>query len=522
VSGLRRPGPAIDGLEYIGYLGAGGYADVYLYERLAPRLKVAVKVLHAGALTAQQARQFEAEAEVMAELADHPHIVQVISTGMTSDDRPYLLMRYYPENLAQQVHGRPMSVPAALRTGIQISSAVETVHRRGIIHRDIKPANVLLSPFGVPALSDFGIAGRALDADTKGEFGVSVPWTAPEVLAHRSDGSVVADVYSFAATLWHLLVGRSPFEIPGGDNSLEAIYHRVLHVDAPVTGRAEVSEHLERLLLQGLAKDPQKRPRSALEFLRGLQSVERAEQLTPTPPVVAQEEREVVKGDAASRWQEPTAERYEVNLRQPPTQVTSGHADPTVVRPHRVAPGGSPETSQILGTTQEVDAGRWPAETSSDTHPPPGSRVGSDGRVERRRSARPYVAAVVVVVITLGTVVYLATDQGAGNSPEHTTQIHPRTTSPLGRGGPTPAPGQPIVEGRVLPGSGKVKFTWTYSRGRAGDTFRWSTRPGGALSRRVTSPSLILPVRSTGRTCISVEVVRADDAPSMWSDLRCA
>lgn len=39
----------------------------------------------------------------------------------------------------------------------------------------------------------------------------SVPWSAPEILSRESQASVVGDVYSLAASLWHLLSGCSPF-----------------------------------------------------------------------------------------------------------------------------------------------------------------------------------------------------------------------------------------------------------------------------------------------------------------------
>ncbi len=87
-------------------------------------------------------------------------------------------MSYYPQpNLSEQARAQPLSVSGALRTGIQVASAVETAHRAGILHRDIKPANILVSSYGTPALSDFGIAGRSATVGDSGEVGVSVAWT---------------------------------------------------------------------------------------------------------------------------------------------------------------------------------------------------------------------------------------------------------------------------------------------------------------------------------------------------------
>jgi serine/threonine protein kinase len=213
------PPPEIPGLTYQGKLGAGGYADVYLYAQHMPARKVAVKVMREAGLTGSAVARFTAEANAMAQL-EHPHIVPVYAAGVTPDGRPYLVMMYYPRaSLSERVRGSgPLPVPEVLRIGIQIGSAVETAHRAGLLHRDIKPANVLTSQYDTPGLTDFGIAAQIAEVDDE-DTGVSVPWSPPEVLYATAPATARSDVYSLAATLWHLLVGRSPFEVPGGENA---------------------------------------------------------------------------------------------------------------------------------------------------------------------------------------------------------------------------------------------------------------------------------------------------------------
>ncbi len=174
--------PKIPGLVFVQPLGSGGYADVFLYEQQSPRMPVAVKVLKSEGLTDALRQQFVEEADTMAALGDHPYIVQVFRSGTSDDGRPYLVMKYYPPpNLAMRARAERFSVEDVLRTGIQLASAVETAHRAHITHRDIKPANVLISAYGAPGLTDFGIAGRgAREGDAPPEatddVGVSVPW----------------------------------------------------------------------------------------------------------------------------------------------------------------------------------------------------------------------------------------------------------------------------------------------------------------------------------------------------------
>ena len=83
---------------------------------------------------------------------------------------------------------------------------------------------------------------------------------------------------------------RSPFEVPGGDNSAYALMPRIRSTAPPRTGRQDVPAGLERLLAQAMAKDPSHRPASALEFARALQAVEQQQRLARTPIVVLDEQ----------------------------------------------------------------------------------------------------------------------------------------------------------------------------------------------------------------------------------------
>jgi serine/threonine protein kinase len=367
-------GPKIEGLSFIGHLGTGGYSDVYLYEQRRPRMRVAVKVLNDARLSDSELAQFAAEAETMAELADHPYIVQVFSTGSTQDGRPYLVMKYYPPpNLGKRAATERLTVAEVLRTGIQISSAVEAAHRAGILHRDIKPANILVSQYGEPGLADFGIAGKTTDSSGEEDLGVSIPWSPPEVLSGASNGSVASDVYSLAATLWHLLAGRSPHEAPGGDNSPRALMGRILRSAPPATGRADAPASLDRLLQQSMSKNPQMRPGSALEFARLLQGIEQELRYARTPIVVdgtaaaaplTSGATHAVPADAAA----PST---------PPAQPGHLHEPATTQRPVRPAmPRASEPQVALPNAAQEAPSAREALDPST-TRRPERPRIGS-------------------------------------------------------------------------------------------------------------------------------------------------
>ncbi len=281
------PPPALPGYDYQRELGHGGFADVYLYRQQLPSREVAVKVLRQTAASAEARAQFENEANRMAMLSSHPGIVTIYEVGVSPDDRPYLTMEYCPHgHFGVIARAHPLTVSRALEVGIKVAAAVETAHQAAILHRDVKPANILLTTYGEPALTDFGIAGGADGEGLSSSQGVSIPFAAPEVLSGATVGDELSDVYSLAATVYALLAGRAPFSTGEAMSELELI-ERVLNAPLPPTGRADIPPSLERALTRALARDPGRRPESAVAFGRALQGVEAELGLAQTPLRIA-------------------------------------------------------------------------------------------------------------------------------------------------------------------------------------------------------------------------------------------
>lgn len=258
-------------------IGSGGCATVYLYQQQMPRRRVAVKVIDVSSVATSE---FESEADVMARVSAHPYIVSIFGAGVADDGRPYLVMEYYPNsNYLELARERRFDVPTVVRVGVQVAGALETAHRAGILHHDVKPANILVSEYGRPGLTDFGIAST--DAGDGGQ-GVSIPWSPPEAFGNDAL-DVRGDVYSLAATLYHLLAGRSPFAVPGGANGQLELMTRIERSPVPKLGRGDVPASLERVLARAMSKNPRERPGSIVELARSLQSVEEELRLATTP-----------------------------------------------------------------------------------------------------------------------------------------------------------------------------------------------------------------------------------------------
>jgi serine/threonine protein kinase len=255
--------PAISGHTYLRPIGTGRHADVYLYRQERSRREVAVKVLRRIRVDGEEWGRFTDQAAAMPWWAGHSDVVPILATGVTGDGRGYLTMPYYPgPDLGTVVATGPLLVSEVLAVGSAIAEAVHAAHRAGIVHGDVKPANILTDAAGIPRLTDFGLVGSLLPVSGEDVSAVSVPWSAPEVLG-GGKVTVEADVYALGATLWHLLMGRAPFEVVGGDNRPAAVRRRVMSLPAPEVSRADAPEALVFLLSQMVLGDPAQRPASA-------------------------------------------------------------------------------------------------------------------------------------------------------------------------------------------------------------------------------------------------------------------
>jgi serine/threonine protein kinase len=377
----------LPGFSYVHVLGSGGFADVFLYEQNMPRRQVAVKVMLSEVVNDQVRQMFQAEANLMAQLSAHPSILTVYQASVSSDGRPYLVMELCSASLSERYRREPIPVPEVLRIAIKIGSAVETAHRAGVLHRDIKPSNILQTAYGHPVLSDFGIASTLGGQKDENSVGLSIPWSAPEVLLDETPGSIASEVWSLAATAYSLLAGRSPFEVPGGANSSSDLMGRIARAKPQPIGRPDVPASLEAVLRKAMSRRPEQRPSSALELVRELQLVEAELGLPQTAAEIAMDD-----------WALGTVADQEERTRLRP--VSTGSAPSQAGRRRRRA--AVAESYAPVGTVRDRSGPDTPFSHSTQAEASPGMR--RLAWVLAAAAALVTVLGIVALVVLLRTV----------------------------------------------------------------------------------------------------------------------
>ena len=265
-----------------------------------PRREVAVKVIRSGASAAQK-QKFQAESDLMAKFGAHPAVLSLYAAGRLRDGRAYLTMEYCPPpHLGKRFSTTsPMRVEQALEITIKIAGAVETIHRAGYLHRDIKPANILLTAFGHPVLTDFGIAISQDTPADQVDSAFSPYWAPPEQQLNRPL-TPASDVYSLAATTYTMLAGRPPHVdmTPGAHNDPASILKRLHHGSIAPIGRNDVPAALERVLFTAMSKRPSDRFASAMAFARALRQIQSSLGL-PLTNIDVWEDQPVIAADGS-------------------------------------------------------------------------------------------------------------------------------------------------------------------------------------------------------------------------------
>jgi eukaryotic-like serine/threonine-protein kinase len=268
-------------------IGRGGMGSVYEAIDATTGRTVAVKTLaaHLGDDPSLR-RRFAAEIETLKSLR-HPCIVQLLAFG-EEDGQPYFAMELVRGKSLEQLlrSGRRFSWQETVETSLDVARALKSAHDHGVVHRDLKPANLLF--LDEPAadvrvkLADFGIA-RLFGASGQTMAGMIVG-TAEYMAPEQAAGGAIdhrVDLYALGLVMFAMLTGRPPFQ---GGQVTELLHRQRSELAPRVSSRvADVPRELDELIHRLLAKDPAKRPASALAVGRLLSAIAALDGTATTP-----------------------------------------------------------------------------------------------------------------------------------------------------------------------------------------------------------------------------------------------
>ncbi|MEL6525095.1 MAG: serine/threonine-protein kinase [Chloroflexota bacterium] len=261
-------------------LTSGGMAHIYLGEDEKLQRRAAIKILTSDMAgdDAVLRERFEREARAVAQL-EHDNIVPIYQFG-EEGNLYFIAMRYIEGNdLADEMKryrdkGDLMPTERMMSIMTQVAKALDHAHKRGIIHRDVKPSNVLLrkkdinNPDDKAVLTDFGLVlWEDVDKTLGTAFGTP-RYISPEQATDSQSALSQSDIYSLAVIVYEILTGEVLFT---GSTPMEvALSHITEPPTPPRAHNPEIPQDAQIEILKALQKDPNKRHRSAMEFVNAL------------------------------------------------------------------------------------------------------------------------------------------------------------------------------------------------------------------------------------------------------------
>ncbi len=503
-------GTQIDNYRILEKIGDGGMGSVYKAVDVMLEREVALKFLRPElASQPDLVERFRSEAIVLAKL-HHPNIASLYGLHKHGDDF-FMAMEYVRgETLDATIRtSKQLAIPQASDVASSVLGALEYAHSQGIVHRDIKSANIILGPTGCKVM-DFGIA-RVLGTDRRTRVGFvvgTIGYMAPEQIQGMDvDGR--ADIYALGVVLYEMITGRVPFE---GESEWAVMQAQVQQMPVPPRVFAShIPVSLENTVMRALAKQPQDRFQSAVEFQRAIQGALRQSGFHQTTSFIAVPQQE--DSMIAAPGDETREHKSNPHLASGEVAVGSGafvmpppspasltgpqQAFPPPVPRVPTAPAQPvPTPPAAVRPVAAVPAAGAPAQAKAAQ-----AKAASASPAAARRSNAPLIAmlAVVAVVVAGGGAVAwrMWKARAAEVPPAETTQAATDPAATLDPAASVPPPAASVAPTPIVPapatssGSGHGKAndadSWrSYARGQAagGQADRTRNAHGHAARRR--------------------------------------
>ena len=287
------PGEVIGDYEILERIG-GNMALVYkARHRLLNKVRV-LKLVPADCMAdAARLARFDREMRVLGQL-EHPNLVTAVDARTVGEWHLVAMELIDGVDLQRLVKDNgPLSVADGCEVARQAALGLDYAHQHGLIHRDIKPSNLMLTRAGVVKVIDMGLALTRDDSTghltQTGLVLGTMSYCAPEQFRDASHVDIRADIYSLGCTLYHLIVGKSPY---WQRKTFAEIVQAHLHEPFPnlTEARPDAPTELEAVLTRMTAKDPNGRFSTPREVVDALEPFARGAELTPLVPVKTEQD----------------------------------------------------------------------------------------------------------------------------------------------------------------------------------------------------------------------------------------
>ncbi len=255
----------VEGYRVLRKIGEGGMASIFLADAGDGGPPQVLKVVRMETDVNSDTLQRFIQEFALLEQVSHPNVARIFRQDF-SLGHAYIAMEYFPSgDLAVRLR-RPLDARTAIDYLKQTAAGLGAIHAVGIVHRDLKPDNLMLRQDGSLALADFGVAKQVsmLITDTGDGDIVGTPYyLSPEqALGQMVDAR--CDLYSLGVLTFEMLTGKKPYHAATAQELLGR------HVHDPVPLLPAPHEHLQPVLERMMAKDRERRYRSAQALLDDL------------------------------------------------------------------------------------------------------------------------------------------------------------------------------------------------------------------------------------------------------------
>lgn len=171
---------------------------------------VIIKIMPAGFSADNEfIAEFRREARSIAKL-NHNNIAQIYSFGVEKH-QPYVVMEPINGEQLNKIIEENNGIPAstAIRICYDLALGLQAAADAGIVHENICPQNIILSKFGIPKITGFGLITVSHTVEQE-RTQADHRYISPEQI-RKQQVEVRSNIYSLGAVLYHMLIGKPPF-----------------------------------------------------------------------------------------------------------------------------------------------------------------------------------------------------------------------------------------------------------------------------------------------------------------------